>query len=140
MSVEAIRFYEKAGVLAPAARDASGYRSYDEQALRNLVTVRWARELGFPLEAIAAFVRSDPGAAKLRVDQIGALIAERTAAIDLEIQRLRSLQEELSWLGSLDFGGECRLPAVLVDALLERHEAEAPPAAPAAGGDREQTG
>ena len=39
MSVEAIRFYEKAGVLPAAQRDASGYRVYDESTLRLLGTL-----------------------------------------------------------------------------------------------------
>lgn len=123
LSVDAIRFYEKAGVLPPAARDPSGYRVYDEQALRSLVMVRWARELGFPLEAIAGFVRSDPGAPGLRVEELRRLIADRSAAIEQEITRLRTKQAELAWLAAIDFTGECRLPRALVDGLMEKHEA-----------------
>jgi MerR family copper efflux transcriptional regulator len=32
MSTKAIRYYEQIGILAPPARTASGYRSYDEAA------------------------------------------------------------------------------------------------------------
>lgn len=132
MSVEAIRFYEKAGVLPPAQRDASGYRVYDETTLRLLVTVRWGRELGFPLEAMAAFVRSDPGQPALRQSEIEQMLAERMRAIEEEIQRLRQKQADLARLAALPFDGSCRLPAAFVDELMHKHTE--------AGADRAQRG
>lgn len=121
MSVDAIRFYEKAGVLPPAQRDASGYRVYDESTLRLLVTVRWGRELGFPLEAMAAFVRTDPGQPGLRRGEISRLLAERVQAIDLEIERLQQKRAELGRLAAIPFDGSCRMPGAFVDELMEKH-------------------
>ena len=128
MSVEAIRFYEKAGVLPAAQRDASGYRVYDESTLRLLVTVRWGRDLGFPLEAMAAFVRSDPGQPGLRREEVTRLLTERVQAIDLEIERLRQKRGELGELAAMDFDGSCRMPGAFVDELMKKHEAAEPEA------------
>jgi DNA-binding transcriptional MerR regulator len=38
LTVETLRFYERAGVLGPVTRDRSGYRVYDDQAYRTLVS------------------------------------------------------------------------------------------------------
>jgi DNA-binding transcriptional MerR regulator len=46
-----LRFYEQAGLL-PAARSASGYRIYDEQAVRRLEFIGAAKLLGLPLDEI----------------------------------------------------------------------------------------
>jgi MerR family copper efflux transcriptional regulator len=47
-----LRFYEQAGLL-PAARNASGYRLYDDASLERLAFITAAKGLGLPLEEIA---------------------------------------------------------------------------------------
>jgi DNA-binding transcriptional MerR regulator len=51
VSTSTLRFYEQAGLLS-AARTTSGYRTYDEQAVRRLEFVGAAKLLGLPLEEI----------------------------------------------------------------------------------------
>lgn len=46
-----LRFYESAGLL-PAARTATGYRLYDEEAVERLGLIGTAKRLGLPLEEI----------------------------------------------------------------------------------------
>ncbi len=50
-----LRFYESAGLL-PAARNPSGYRIYDEDAVRRLAFIGTAKHLGLPLEEIGALL------------------------------------------------------------------------------------
>jgi DNA-binding transcriptional MerR regulator len=52
VSVDTVRYYEKNGLLAPAARLASGYRRYDELQLRRLRFIREAQKLGFSLRDV----------------------------------------------------------------------------------------
>jgi DNA-binding transcriptional MerR regulator len=52
VSIETIRFYEREGLLRPAERRPSGYRQYDESALKRLGYVCRAKELGFTLAEI----------------------------------------------------------------------------------------
>ena len=52
VSRKALRLYEKAGILPPPRRTASGYRVYDQDTLAVLVFVTQARRLGFRLDEI----------------------------------------------------------------------------------------
>ena len=56
VSVRALRFYERIGLLAPAARRPSGYRLYGERELHHLAFIRQARALGFTLASIRPLV------------------------------------------------------------------------------------
>jgi len=50
--IETIRYYERIGLLPPPNRTASGYRQYDETALKQLRFIKRAQELGFTLREI----------------------------------------------------------------------------------------
>jgi len=54
---KAIRLYETAGILPPAKRTASGYRTYDAETVGLLEFVRRAQRLGFTLVEIGEIVR-----------------------------------------------------------------------------------
>ncbi|RYY59833.1 MAG: MerR family transcriptional regulator, partial [Comamonadaceae bacterium] len=49
VDVETIRYYEKAGLLPPPAREANGYRHYAQPHLQRLAFVRHCRALDMPL-------------------------------------------------------------------------------------------
>lgn len=50
--VETIRYYERAGLLAPPVRTEGGHRAYDVAAVKRLSFIRRMRELGFPLDDV----------------------------------------------------------------------------------------
>src|SRR5687767_12378132 len=52
LGVQTLRFYEREGLLDEPARASSGYRTYDEAALKRLRVIRRAQELGFTLKEI----------------------------------------------------------------------------------------
>ncbi|MHB2165210.1 Zn(2+)-responsive transcriptional regulator, partial [Proteus mirabilis] len=49
---DTIRFYEKQGLMEHDRRTEGGYRLYTEQDLQRLRFIRYAKELGFTLDAI----------------------------------------------------------------------------------------
>jgi len=52
ITVEAIRFYEKQGLVAPPGRNESGYRDYPEEIVQHVSFIKRAKELGFSLKEI----------------------------------------------------------------------------------------
>lgn len=52
MTADAIRFYEREGLLVPAARTAAAYRLYADDAVRRLGFIRHAQQCGFSLGEI----------------------------------------------------------------------------------------
>lgn len=57
VGVETIRFYERRGLIPRPRRPAEGYRTYPEEARRELVFIRRAKGLGFTLAEIKDMLR-----------------------------------------------------------------------------------
>jgi MerR family transcriptional regulator, copper efflux regulator len=86
VAIDTIRYYEREGLLPEPLRRASGYRSYDEGAVRQLRFIRRAKDLGFTLEEIRELlalsadrqrgVKAVKQRAELRLAAIEARIAE----------------------------------------------------------------
>lgn len=52
VNVQTLRYYERVGVLKPIIRRDSGYRIYDEDAIRTVLFIKKSQELGFSLDEI----------------------------------------------------------------------------------------
>jgi MerR family copper efflux transcriptional regulator len=107
MTTEAVRYYERVGVLSPAVRTASGYRDYDESALARLSFVRAAQAVGLTLgqirEVIAFRDQGEPPCGlvldliRRRSTELGQRITEMKrvkAELDKLADRARSLRPE----------------------------------------------
>jgi MerR family transcriptional regulator, copper efflux regulator len=107
-----LRFYEAAGLL-PAERTASGYRVYGPEAVERLSFIRSAKQLGLPLEEIAALldVWMDGDCAEVKADlrpRIAARLDEaESRAVELRAFAI-SLRGALDRLDALpDRSGRC---------------------------------
>ena len=58
VSVRTLQYYDKIGLLSPAAYTESGYRMYDETALECLQHILLFKELQFPLKEIKQIINS----------------------------------------------------------------------------------
>jgi DNA-binding transcriptional MerR regulator len=90
LSVKALRHYHDVGVLAPAAIDpSSGYRSYDAGQVASAQVIRRLRDLGMPLDSIAAVLAAPD-------------VAERNREIAAHLERMeRQLAETQAAVSSL---------------------------------------
>lgn len=52
ISTRTLQYYDEIGLLKPSALTQAGYRSYDDEALRELQQILFFKELGFPLKEI----------------------------------------------------------------------------------------
>lgn len=58
VSIRTLQYYDKIGLLHPAKYTESGYRLYDDMALRKLQQILLFRELEFPLKDIKAIMEN----------------------------------------------------------------------------------
>ena len=115
---ETIRYYERDGVLPPAARAGAGrYRRYGEADVERLQFLRRARELGFSLDEVRellALADGDPARDCAEVDRIA---RAHLAAVRAKLARLATLRAELERIvGACEGGrgvGECRILGAL---------------------------
>jgi DNA-binding transcriptional MerR regulator len=104
LSRKALRHYEALGLVEPAVRTESGYRLYDEEALRRIELVRRAKTLGLSLAEAKEFLHVADGCCGDNHPALAELVEgklEETARQMAELQALRgNLQEVLDRLES----------------------------------------
>ncbi|MEU6864873.1 MerR family transcriptional regulator [Streptomyces sp. NPDC046876] len=61
VTVRTLHHYDEIGLLSPSSRSGAGHRRYDDADLDRLQRILFYRELGFPLEEVAALL-DDPDA------------------------------------------------------------------------------
>ena len=101
VSPDAVRFYEREGLLPPAPRSPSGYRQYDETAAGRIRFIKGAQEMGLKLAEIGELLEiQDRGACPC--GHTKNLVERRIAEIDDEMKRLSKLRNELSSMAKLE--------------------------------------
>jgi len=94
VSVDTIRYYERVGLLPKPARTPAGYRTYSPAVINRLAVVRNAQRFGFPLKAIAGFLRVRESGGKPCHDVRAA--AERMLdAVDRQIAELVATRRQM---------------------------------------------
>ena len=97
VEVETIRYYEKAGLLPPPARQSNGYRAYGAAHLERLAFIRQCRALDMPLadvQRLLDFTHSDDNACP----EINALIDAQLARVHARLLSMQALEKQLAAL------------------------------------------
>jgi len=94
VSVSAIRFYERNGLL-PEAERAGGKRRFDADAVRRLGVIKIAQQAGFSLEEVRALLDSIDAGAPAH-EELQALAARKLPEIDALIERARAMRDWLA--------------------------------------------
>jgi len=56
ISADALRYYEREGLVEPVAKSAAGYRLYDETSARRIQFIKHAQQSGFTLTEIRELI------------------------------------------------------------------------------------
>ena len=94
VDVETIRFYERERLIAAPPRDASGYRRYDDAAVRRLLFIRHCRALDMGLDGVRRLLAllDDPACGCSTADD---LVDEQIVLVRERIASLKSLEGTL---------------------------------------------
>ncbi|MBI3561708.1 MAG: heavy metal-responsive transcriptional regulator [Gammaproteobacteria bacterium] len=124
VTVEALRFYEKQGLLTPAERTAAGYRYYEAEVVRRVRFIQRAKALGFALKQVAELLNLRQSR-QTSCAEVKRVAQGKMADIDQKLADLQQMRAGLARLAArcdLDGAlGECPL----LDALDQLHANEA---------------
>ncbi len=94
VTIRALQYYDRIGLLRPTARSEAGYRLYGDEELARLQQIMLFRELGFPLKAIRAIMANpDFDRRKALEQQIGLLTLKKDRLEEL-ILLARTIKEK----------------------------------------------
>jgi DNA-binding transcriptional MerR regulator len=109
VKADTIRFYEKRGLLPRPGRATSGYRTYDEPALKQLRFIRQAQSLGFSLHEIKRILKLH-GAGKTTCRCVMAIAEATLSETESKLKELRAFRDALKqqverWRRQTEAGG-----------------------------------
>lgn len=94
IGIEALRFYEKSGLLGRPGRTQSGYRVYDTAVLQRLDFIKRAQVLGFSLDEIKRII-ADKQAGRSPCPEVREIVRHRLEELDERLKEMRRYRREL---------------------------------------------
>ncbi len=97
VTTDALRYYERQGLLAPDAKTRSGYRQYGDDALRRIRFIRQAQHCGFSLAEIRELLtlRTSESAC---CDDVRTVAQRKKRELEAKIDTLRAMSGALDRL------------------------------------------
>lgn len=94
VGIDAVRFYEREGLLPEPARRPSGYREYSSDVVMDLHFIKRAKELGFSLKEISELlsIGREPDAT---AGDVKRLAEEKLADLEDKIRSLQRMKRAL---------------------------------------------
>ncbi|HEY4399426.1 MAG TPA: MerR family transcriptional regulator [Lactobacillaceae bacterium] len=89
LSIEAIRYYEKEGLIVPVARDEAGRRQFTRANIDQILFIRHMREAGLGIDVLRQYI------ALIEQDEL-ATIPQRRELLANEAQQLQVRIKELT--------------------------------------------
>ncbi len=118
VTTDTIRFYEKSGLLSPAARNESGYRLYSEADKAKVQFIRRAKNTGFTLQEVSELlsIRVDPQ--HHTCGEVKTIADDKILELEQRILELTRFQTSLKHLSETCCGGnESASGCSILDAL-----------------------
>lgn len=95
IGIEALRFYEKSGLLERPRRTESGYRLYDESVIERLAFIKQAQVLGFTLDEIRQLILHKR-AGENPCAEVREIVRARLLELEEKIKQMQQYKRELA--------------------------------------------
>lgn len=99
LSIDAVRFYEREGLLGRVRRSSAGQRQYDEDTVRRLAFVRRATALGFSLAEVKSLL-SLRVSSRVPCERVRERALAKLTDIDRRIAELQEMRDALARLAT----------------------------------------
>ena len=94
MNVQTLRYYERRGLLREPERSESGYRAWEDEAVRTIRFVKRAQGLGFTLREVDALLELAGGGPE-SCDAASTLAIEKLSELDTKVVSLEAMRDSL---------------------------------------------
>lgn len=125
VSAKMIRYYEQNGLIPPASRAESGYRTYSAQDVHMLRFVRRARDLGFSVDAIGDLLSLWRDRSRQSVD-VKQLALDHVESLRRKVSKLEDMANTLEDLAA-NCSGDHRPDCPILDNLEHPSDARHKP-------------
>ena len=124
VSIDAVRFYEREGLLGRVRRTSSGQRLYDDETVRRLAFVRRATGLGFSLAEVKSLLTLRVSA-RMPCDRVRERALAKMEDIERRIAELGAMRAALARLANTCARGETSTSCPILDELSRPLESSA---------------
>lgn len=95
MTPDALRYYERLGVIAPLRRTAGGYRVYTGETIEQLRFIKQAQLHGLTLAEIRELLQVDTRGGVGRCRRVQKLLQRKLAELDTRLMQLQEFRRSL---------------------------------------------
>lgn len=93
---DALRYYERLGLLPPPQRTSGGFRVYPPETIERVRFVKQAQMVGLTLQEIAALVRYQRQGGVKRCGQVRDLLRTKLAEVEAKLHEFEAFRTTLS--------------------------------------------
>lgn len=97
VSIKTLRYYDRIGLLKPAAIDeSSGYRYYTPEQIQTMVLINRYKRFGFSLQEIEELLHADPKRKNRLLEEQKFVLHRKISELEMAIRDLEVVQERMN--------------------------------------------
>jgi Cd(II)/Pb(II)-responsive transcriptional regulator len=133
VDAQTVRYYEKAGLIAPPGRTASGYRAYGREALERLNFIRHCRSLDMALADVKRLLALSRDKS-ISCDEVNAMVHAHLERVRAKRAALEALEKQLATLDAQCASGHRVADCGILEELIQAAHGESCACHPATRG------
>ena len=117
ISRDALRFYEKHGLITPTARTDSGYRLYSKSDVLRISFILSAKEVGFTLNEIHQLLELEVTKDDKSCQDVKQFVDNKIQVVNRRLTEIKKIKQSLQTLSNACCGGEPATHCTILGAL-----------------------
>ena len=106
ISRDALRFYEKHGLITPTARTDSGYRLYSKSDVLRISFILSAKEVGFTLNEVHQLLELEVTKDKKSCQDVKEFVDNKIQVVNQRLTEMKKIKQSLKTLSVACCGGD----------------------------------